>query len=173
MPTGPSGGAAWRAAGPDPSGRWAQRWASAEVVSLGVQLYMFLVLVLTGVAWSLCFDVYRAWRSLARPRGWRSDLGDLVFWLAGALLVAGGLFLGNWGDLRLYVFLGLALGGYLYFRLASPTILPVLRRLFRTLSRMLRWLGRQLLRPARGTVRGARGAARRLRAWLRKLRGFL
>ena len=148
---------------------------------------MFLVLVLTGVAWSLCFDAYRAWRSLVKPHGLVSDAGDLAFWLAGALLVAAGLFLGNWGELRLYVFLGLALGGTLYFRLASPVLLPWLRRLLRGGSLACLWLGRQTLRPVRAGWRGGRAtwrgvravlrrgrlAVRRLLAWLGRLHGFL
>jgi spore cortex biosynthesis protein YabQ len=109
------------------------------VISLAVQLYTFLVVVLTGIALSFCFDLYHAWRALVRLRGIWGDAADLGFGVFGAALVAVGLFLSNWGELRLYVFLGLALGATIYHALASPVVQWAARWALRAGAR---WLGR-------------------------------
>lgn len=161
---------------------------------LSFQVYTFLVVVLTGIAWSFLFDLYRSWRALARPRGMTGDLADLVFGALSAVVVAAGLFLSNWGDLRLYVFIGLVLGAAIYHWLASPVVQPcarwalraiarLLRRAwraatwpFRTLFRLLRWLGRGGRSGARGVAaatRFVRVQGRRCLAWCRRRLPFI
>jgi spore cortex biosynthesis protein YabQ len=168
--------------------------------SLGLQVYAFLVMVLTGVAVGVCFDLYRSVRGVVRPRRpVARDLGDLAFSLVAFLLVAAGLFLSNWGELRLYAFAGLAAGAALYFELASETVLAVARGVLILAGRGLRRGGRLAFRAATWPWRTAQRLAasvlrrtrrlwrppltwcrhnlRRLRErvvrWLRHIPGFL
>lgn len=146
--------------------------------SLALQLYTFLVVVLTGIAASLLFDVYRAWRRIVRPRGLGGDVADLVCGVLLAMLVAGGVFLSNWGELRLYVLLGLVAGAVLYHGLAAAVVRPAARwgllasaRFLRRGWRVLTWPVRLAFALGRRLGHGAAGAARavggRARVWLR------
>lgn len=128
------------------------------MVPVEIQLYAFLVTVLTGIALALAFDVSRVVRGVFRLRGRAAQLADAGLWLAGALLAATGLFLANWGEIRYYVVVGLALGAALYFTLASATVAWTVERILLRLRALARWL--------RGWARRLAGLGRR--AW----RGF-
>lgn len=112
---------------------------------LTLQFFSFSVLLLAGSLAGLFWDFYRVVRGRARPRGWAEDGGDLVFWLVLATLVGAALFFGNWGELRLYVAVGLAAGVGLYFGLASPVCLALLQGFFDLLA----WVFRPLLQAGR------------------------
>jgi spore cortex biosynthesis protein YabQ len=130
------------------------------VGSLPLQVYAFLVVVLTGIACSFLFDLYRSWRSLAHPRRLAGDVADLAFGVLATVVVAAGLFLSNWGDLRLYVFLGLVLGAAAYHWLASPVVQPAARRALWAVARLVRRAWRAAAWPFRAAARAARWARR-------------
>lgn len=108
------------------------------MVSLDVQLYMFMVLTLTGIVVGILYDFFRTLRDVFKVRGRLASLGDLVFWLVATLFGIAGLILGNWGELRLYVFLALALGLFLYFQLASFAFRDLFGRSLYFLKRMVK-----------------------------------
>ncbi|MFO7173137.1 MAG: spore cortex biosynthesis protein YabQ, partial [Bacillota bacterium] len=81
--------------------------------ALEFHLYSFLTLVLTGVAAGLAFDVLRAVRRRLRPGRPVAPLLDLAYGVALGGFLGAGLFLANRGELRLYVFLGVATGAAL------------------------------------------------------------
>lgn len=142
-----------------------------------------LELELTTLGWTLAcgaglgfvFDFWRACRAVLRP-GWIvTSAGDLIFWLVAVLLAAGTLILANYGQVRLYVFLSLAIGFLLYQFLLSPLLRRPLRWLIRAVFRGLERLGQGLLLPVRLPLNlvlsigrtGARGGRRLGRAALR------
>ncbi len=116
---------------------------------LDLQFYNLAVMVLAGVALGICLDTYRVLRGLWRP-GWvGTALGDLLFGLVCGLLLAAALFLGNSGEVRLYVFLGIIAGYALYQELGGG---PYRRRLTACL-RLVGWTVRALARAiARGSA---------------------
>lgn len=103
---------------------------------LELQFYAFFMIVLSGVALGLLYDLLGALRGYYRPNRWVGAVGDLCFWGAATLVMAGGLFFGNWGEFRFYVLVGVLIGLGLYFRLASP----VVRALIRSVLRLITWL---------------------------------
>jgi spore cortex biosynthesis protein YabQ len=138
------------------------------VGTLPGQLEAFLVMALAGVAIAFTFDLYRALRSLARPRGLWSDLGDLLFCSCGAVLAAAAWLGANWGELRSFVPLGLVGGGALYFGLASPTVLPVAQRGARAGAHLVTAAVRVVLRPVLWPLRLLRRGLRRCRTLFRR-----
>lgn len=96
------------------------------MVALDLQFYTFGVMILTGISLGLAFDVYRVIRGLARPRKLLTLVGDLLFWLFATALAGAGLLVGNWGEFRLYVFVGLFIGLLVYYWLASALIVTFL-----------------------------------------------
>ncbi len=105
------------------------------------QIETFVITVATGIFLGVAFDFYRVLRGLYRPHWLLTALADLGYWLFATGVVFLALLFGNWGELRLYAFIGLALGAFGYFRLLS-------RRAVRLLA--------GLLRLAAGAVRAVR-----------------
>ncbi len=96
------------------------------MVPLDVQLAMLGLTTAVGVVAGLVFDVYRLG---LRPRShpWLRLGTDVLVWLLLALLVYGSLWVAFFGDVRLYVFLGLALGYALYAAIFRPPVERAIR----------------------------------------------
>lgn len=120
--------------------------------ALDLQFSAFFVVMLAGMAVGLAYDACRALRSVLSPASVTAHATDLTFGLAAIAALGVAVFLGNWGDPRLYVFLALSSGLACYFKLASDVCLPIflaLARLARRSARRLRRLARLVLRRAR------------------------
>ncbi len=104
---------------------------------LDLQFYNLFVMVLAGVALGLCFDTYRVIRRILRPGWMATALGDLIFGLACGLILAAALVVGNWIQLRLYVFVGVLAGLALYLELAGETYRRGLGAAFTLIRRLL------------------------------------
>lgn len=130
------------------------------------QIDTFVIAVATGAFLGLLFDFYRVLRALYRPRRLLTALADLLYWLGATGLVFVALLFGNWGELRLYVFIGLALGALGYYRLLSRQAVRLMIGLLRALAWTARTAGRifslLFVRPAGFVVRLATGPLRRL-----------
>lgn len=107
--------------------------------TLRLQFFAFYVLFLAGAGAGLLWDLLRVARGRFRPRGVVEAGGDLLFWLAVTAVVGLALMVGNWGELRLYVGVGISLGLAVYFGLASPVMLPILRQVLELLIAFI-WL---------------------------------
>ncbi len=149
-------------------------------LSVDVQFAMLLVTFLIGAAIGLAYDVYRGLRRAAQSGRVATLLGDIIFWAAATILVFRGLVFGNGGELRLYVFVGAAAGLYLYFRMASQTLLWAMTWFWRTIIAFFRliWLGWVALVRLAGRALRAVGlglAAAGIAAFggLRALAGFI
>jgi len=89
------------------------------VETLVSQARAFFVTIAIGVAAGLCYDYYRMLRGVLRLKKTGTCLGDIVFWLVTTVIVFLMLLRGNWGEMRLYVLIGLGLGALIYFYLFS------------------------------------------------------
>jgi len=96
------------------------------VESLGTQLYAFGIVLLAGITLGLFFDLFRVIRGLLRPELFSTPLLDLLFWALITPVLVLYLILANWGELRGYVIIGLALGLFFYRLLLSGMIISLL-----------------------------------------------
>ncbi|NMB45783.1 MAG: spore cortex biosynthesis protein YabQ [Firmicutes bacterium] len=94
--------------------------------TLAGQVYGFAVTITAGLSLGLLFDLYRLWRRATRPQRMVTALSDILFWMIATPLTYVYLLMGNWGELRFYVFLGLLLGLFLYFMVFSVLVLNLL-----------------------------------------------
>lgn len=112
---------------------------------LADQMLVFFLVIILGNLVGIFFDFYRNMRRIWRLRHWGTILGDAFFWL----FVTGFSFLfllySNWGEIRLYVFIALALGLFLYFNFLSRKVsflmtkfFQYLRYIFVTVRKILR-----------------------------------
>ena len=134
--------------------------------SLDIQVYRFSVMLLAGFVAGFLLDVYRVFRWLTRPKGLVVYLEDILFWLACTPLLLFALVVSNWIELRLYAFLGTALGLGIYFSLASPLMVALLswagdsaRQAVVVLTRKTRAWGRATYLTAGRWTRAARSVA--------------
>ncbi|MDA8235820.1 MAG: spore cortex biosynthesis protein YabQ [Clostridia bacterium] len=104
------------------------------MISLTWQVQAFLITIAIGLLMGLTFDVYRLVLKHFRWRRWGRDIGDFIFWLIVTLMVFLLLLHGNWGEVRLYVLLGLGIGLGIYFRMFTR----LTRRIIKTLARLIK-----------------------------------
>ena len=97
---------------------------------LAEQIKVFLLLVGTGMLAGFCFDVNRVVRDTLKFKKAGTYLGDIFFWLIITSLAFYLLLNQNSGEVRVYVFVGLALGALLYMQLLSRYACRMLRRCF-------------------------------------------
>lgn len=93
---------------------------------LGTQLYAFGIVLLAGVNLGLFFDLFRVIRGLLRPGLISTPILDLLFWALITPVLVLYLILANWGELRGYVVIGLALGLFFYRLLLSGMVISFL-----------------------------------------------
>lgn len=124
-----------------------------------LQFFAFFVVVLTGALLGFLFDILRAIRGHYRPSGCVAAAGDFVFWLAATAALAVALLLGNWGEFRFFMIIGLGLGLGLHYTLASSITI----RLAFLVIHVLEWIWDTLMHIV---VRLVIGPVRRLASLL-------
>jgi len=78
------------------------------------QVYIFLITVYGGLLVGVAYDIYRLIRRIAKRGRWLTIVLDVLFIITLGLIVFAVLYIANSGELRLFTFLGLALGFALY-----------------------------------------------------------
>lgn len=129
------------------------------MVSLWDQLHAFAVTALGGVAMGVLFDCLRVVRRWTPRRALLPWMLDLLYWAVVAPLMAGLLFFANWGELRLYVLLGIGTGLALYFAFVSGPVLAALWAVSRGMVALAAWAAHLVLAVAALPAVTARTAA--------------
>lgn len=96
--------------------------------SLESQIFAFGVTVLMGLTVGILFDFYRVTKGAARPGKIASYAGDILFWVISTIVVFFMLLVGNWGEIRLYVIIGVATGAAVYIKVLSRFVTGFLRK---------------------------------------------
>ncbi|MFD0962114.1 spore cortex biosynthesis protein YabQ [Paenibacillus chungangensis] len=92
-------------------------------MTLSVQWLTVVMMLLSGLGMGAVFDGYRVVsHELRFPRWWLPVL-DIVYWMAAAVVVFRVLYASNNGEVRAYVFLGLAIGVILYYWVLSRLVI--------------------------------------------------
>jgi spore cortex biosynthesis protein YabQ len=111
--------------------------------SVALQGQTFVVLCLGGLLVGFLFDLYTAFRTVFRlQRGLLTNIGDLVYWLIVTVVVYVLLFITNGGEVRLYMFVGVVLGIWIYEKLLRTGFSTLLRTGIYRIRKLLGVLGR-------------------------------
>lgn len=78
------------------------------------QIYIFMITVYGGLVAGFTYDVYRFIRRIVKKGRWLTALLDVLFIVTLGLIVLAVMYLANEGELRLFTFVGFALGFALY-----------------------------------------------------------
>ncbi len=130
-----------------------------EVVSQ--QALLFLKSIQIGIMFAVIYDVVRIIRKLFKHVDWLVQVEDLLYWLGCIVLGFLLLYMHNFAEIRIYVFMGMILGAVLYLMTVSVVVMQIATYIIDTLKKILtkvihilaiplRWLLDKLMIPVRG-----------------------
>lgn len=89
------------------------------------QAYLFLIFAINGIIIGLVFDFFRISRKVFQTNDIVTYIEDILFWILAGAIVLYSIFVFNNGELRLYMFLGILLGAFIYLLFISSYIIKV------------------------------------------------
>ncbi|WP_338113333.1 spore cortex biosynthesis protein YabQ [Paenibacillus artemisiicola] len=108
-------------------------------VSLSVQWWTMMTMLLSGIGMGIVFDGYRVVSDELRISRIWVPVFDLLYWIAATLTVFQVLSSSNHGEVRFYVFLGLLLGIGCYYWLFSKLTVRLVKLLIETVRAVTRF----------------------------------
>ncbi len=105
--------------------------------SLKVQSYIFLTSIYGGLLIGTVYDLYKVFRYFLKPKKIATLIEDILFWIVITIIVFSVLIKSTWGELRGYIFVGLFIGAFLYFKLISKIVYSLLVKLFQLIISIL------------------------------------
>jgi spore cortex biosynthesis protein YabQ len=139
------------------------------VESVRDQLSTLIHMIVGGLITGLLFDLYRLVRGVIRPHRFITDLGDLLFWAVATIVMFIMLVNDNWGQVRVYVFLGWAIGLLFYRAILSSSFIYLVLGVAKLFGRIADGLSRARVSASRLMARPFRRANRRVRAARRQI----
>lgn len=87
------------------------------------QGYLFLIFTLDGIIIGLLFDFFRILRKSFKTSNFVTYIEDILFWILTGVLILYSIFTFNNGEIRFFMFIGIAIGIALYMLLLSNYII--------------------------------------------------
>ena len=122
-------------------------------VPVEIQIWRLSVLALVGIGSALLFQLYRAFRSVFRPKRVGYHLLDALVALSTFAVIGAVVFVTNWGEIRLYVPLSLAAGFLVANALTGDAAYRGSRATFLQLKKSFRWVKRTVFDPPKRAIR--------------------
>lgn len=127
-------------------------------MTLEVQFLTLGLMLASGVLIGLLFDLYRVLAHELRFPRWMIPLLDLLYWFGATLLTFRVLFYSNFGQVRVFVFLGLFAGYTLYFLVLSVRAMKLIRWIIHMIKAFIRFMVRAvqvcIIRPVIALYKG-------------------
>ena len=101
------------------------------------QLGLFLMYLASGILICLLFDIFRALRKAIKTSDLVTYIEDTIFWILASCFLLYLTFILNSGKIRLFIFIGLALGCSLYYFTISKYFMKITVKIFIILKNIL------------------------------------
>lgn len=101
------------------------------------QLYLFLIYVATGIIITIIFDIFRSIRKSMRTGNKITTIEDVIFWIIISIIIIFEILYFNYGELRLYILLGLITGSAIYLITASKYVIKVNTKIFTGIKKLI------------------------------------
>lgn len=101
------------------------------------QLFCLLMFTLTGITIGILFDIFRILRKSFKTADIITYLQDILFWIFAGLIVLFAIFKFNNGEIRSYLFVGIAIGVLLYMLTISKFIVKYCVKLLQWLTKII------------------------------------
>ena len=89
------------------------------------QAYLFFIFILNGIIIGILFDFFRILRKTFKTTDFVTYIEDLLFWILTGFSIIYFIFTFNNGEIRLFMFLGIALGIFIYIFLFSSYFIKI------------------------------------------------
>lgn len=130
----------------------------APLSVLEMQAYALAVAILCGISLGFLFDVFLAPRSPGKRRGILPHIGDFLIWLPATVIILLSLIYGNWGEIRVFSFLGIVAGFWFYKKTGSPVLFPAIQVSYKTIRKAKTRAGRSVKQAGGYVTRSAHKA---------------
>jgi len=134
------------------------------LLGLLAQIKTFLFTLLLGIIAGIIFHYYQLTIRTLRAGKYSLYLLDLLLWLLMILLISAGMLLINQGELRIYIFLVLIAGSFIYFKLLADIMNRPLNGLAKSSALILQIIGRIFVTPFNWLKNSAQLLWRRIHA---------
>lgn len=89
------------------------------------QVYLFFIFIANGIIIGILFDFFRILRKSFKTRDVVTYFEDLLFWILTGFSILYFIFVFNNGEIRLFMFLGIAVGITLYMLIFSSFFIKI------------------------------------------------
>lgn len=100
------------------------------------QAYLFLIFAINGIIIGLLFDFFRISRKVFNTNDVTTYIEDILFWILAGAIILYSIFVFNNGELRLYMFLGIILGAFIYLLFISSYIIKINIKIINVLKKV-------------------------------------
>lgn len=100
------------------------------------QAYLFLIFIVNGILIGLLFDFFRIARKVFQTSDIVTYIEDILFWILAGFIMLYSIFVFNNGELRLFMFLGIILGAFIYMILISSYIIKINMKIITILQKI-------------------------------------
>ena len=101
------------------------------------QLFCLLIFILTGLVIGILFDIFRILRKSFKTADFITYLEDIIFWILTGCIMLFSIFIFNNGEIRSYVFIGIAIGIILYMLVISRFFIRISVNIIKFIKRIL------------------------------------
>lgn len=101
------------------------------------QAFLFFIFTLNGILIGLLFDFFRILRRSFKTADIVTYMQDVLFWILTGIIILYSIFVFNNGEIRFYMFIGIAIGISLYILLFSQYVIKINVILITTLKKII------------------------------------
>lgn len=100
------------------------------------QAYLFLIFIVNGILIGLLFDFFRIARKVFHTNDMMTYIEDILFWILAGMIMLYSIFVFNNGEIRLFMFLGMILGAFMYMVFVSSYVIKINVKLINLLKKI-------------------------------------
>ena len=101
------------------------------------QLFCLLIFILTGIVIGILFDIFRILRKSFKTADFITYLEDIIFWILTGCIMLFSIFIFNDGEIRSYVFIGIAIGIISYMLIISRFFVKISVSIIKFIKKIL------------------------------------
>lgn len=101
------------------------------------QLFCLLIFILTGIVIGILFDIFRILRKSFKTADFITYLEDIIFWILTGCIMLFSIFIFNNGEIRSYVFIGIAIGIISYMLIISRFFVKISVSIIKFIKKIL------------------------------------
>lgn len=117
-----------------------------------MQLYILGIFTISGILIGTFFDIFRILRKSFKTPDFITNMEDIIFWLVTGCFIIFLLYYFNYGEIRWYTFLGMAIGLFLYMKYISRHFITISVKCIQFIKKVLsiiffpiKWIIRKII----------------------------